>query len=560
MAPIPLPLTEEEATGLYQRGQYSDATYNQVLDAIRARNTPPVPTPTPAPITSAYQAPPPPSQAPTLPAAEPTPIPTAAPAAPAPSVAPTVNIPDSQPAPAAPAQPAAPGSLASDPAAPIDTGQDDGSSNIEKEFNTGIANKAIAAKMEADANVRKANLQSDFYAQQADRLKQYQAENAKRDLDSKTQLDEFAQQYQNAINTAANAKVDPNHYWADKTTSQKILASIAIALGGVGQALSNEHKNYVLEMIQKSITEDIDAQKENISKGFQAASQKGSLYSIMRSKFDDDRQATLAAQSAGLKIVEAQAQSQISKVDGDMAKAKGQDLIGALDIEAGKLDAQVLALKKQSIDTDTLSQLADTRGADAVARAVENDPEKRPRLVNQQVVYDYTTKPDGTQVPKIKTIIGLASTPEQKKEIDEGQQKLTALLQNLTDLRDLRAVHQVEGNIFNTNSDARARAKILSAEFAANYAQAKGMNSLRGVLPVVDKMLDEDPLGPGMVDPIGFFERAALMFGKNDAVLSQIDQIRDSLMKSTDNMFNPLYKLGNSRLANTSKLDAKRAY
>lgn len=62
-----------------------------------------------------------------------------------------------------------------------------------------------------------------------------------------------------------NSKVDPGRFWATRTTGQKIGSGIAIILSGIGQGLAGG-PNMALQVIDKIIDQDIDAQKANISK------------------------------------------------------------------------------------------------------------------------------------------------------------------------------------------------------------------------------------------------------------------------------------------------------
>jgi len=53
-------------------------------------------------------------------------------------------------------------------------------------------------------------------------------------------------------------------YWADKTTGDKVLAGLAIALGGFGAHLSGDKNNRALDIINSTIDRDLQIQKGNI--------------------------------------------------------------------------------------------------------------------------------------------------------------------------------------------------------------------------------------------------------------------------------------------------------
>lgn len=60
-----------------------------------------------------------------------------------------------------------------------------------------------------------------------------------------------------------NGKIDPSHLWHDVGTGGRIAAGIGILLAGVGSGLSGG-PNVALQMLDKAIDRDIDAQKTNL--------------------------------------------------------------------------------------------------------------------------------------------------------------------------------------------------------------------------------------------------------------------------------------------------------
>lgn len=65
--------------------------------------------------------------------------------------------------------------------------------------------------------------------------------------------------------------VDPNHYWASKSTGGKMLAGIGIILGGMGAGLQGRGgENPAMQAINRAVDADIDAQKANINNNWKA--------------------------------------------------------------------------------------------------------------------------------------------------------------------------------------------------------------------------------------------------------------------------------------------------
>lgn len=63
----------------------------------------------------------------------------------------------------------------------------------------------------------------------------------------------------------ADSRIDPNGFWNSRNTAQKVGASIALVLGGIGQAFGGG-PNQALAVIKDHMEKDIDAQKANLGK------------------------------------------------------------------------------------------------------------------------------------------------------------------------------------------------------------------------------------------------------------------------------------------------------
>lgn len=68
-----------------------------------------------------------------------------------------------------------------------------------------------------------------------------------------------------------------NDYWENKSTGDKVLAGIAIMLGGIGGQMQGDKSNRALDIINKAIEVDLDTQKNNIANQLNLAemSEKG---------------------------------------------------------------------------------------------------------------------------------------------------------------------------------------------------------------------------------------------------------------------------------------------
>jgi hypothetical protein len=135
--------------------------------------------------------------------------------------------------------------------------------------------------------------------------------------------------------------IDPNHWWASRSTGQTIAGVIGLALGGYlqGQGLQNPAG----QMIDNAIKNDLDAQKTNMNKNISLLKDRGELY-----RNEDERQvaelkaqrdSTIAAYTLANHSItgavsankdNADAQKSLLSLSADV-QLKGQQLVGTIN-------------------------------------------------------------------------------------------------------------------------------------------------------------------------------------------------------------------------------------
>jgi hypothetical protein len=118
-----------------------------------------------------------------------------------------------------------------------------------------------------------------------------------------------------------DATVDPDRYWASKSTGQKILGAIGLALG----SLSPDGVNRAAQMMGAAIDRDIEAQKAEhsfrLQKGDKALQGLQSMYAQQHQVFGDELAATSAAKVSALELAADTAEAQGAKYTSELAKA-----------------------------------------------------------------------------------------------------------------------------------------------------------------------------------------------------------------------------------------------
>lgn len=197
-----------------------------------------------------------------------------------------------------------------------------------------------AADAAANVEIAKADAAqkvASFQEQQAAQQRQAEAQRA-------AQLQKIQGDYDAAAREVAKPPpdVNPNRWWGSRSTAQKVTAGVAVALSGIGAGLirRGQASNGALDMINRFIAEDVDAQKANIEKDMRAKSMNlsamQSLYSMNLSRFGDARAAEAATRGMLLEKVRAETEAKIARSGSDVVRANGELLVGQIQQQAAQ--------------------------------------------------------------------------------------------------------------------------------------------------------------------------------------------------------------------------------
>jgi hypothetical protein len=208
----------------------------------------------------------------------------------------------------------------------------------------GMAQERQGISQEFKAGQKQADEAAGFIHQA--RVHQEVAEAQRQKMEEQRQVEATAQyqKVQNAADQAAQAsKINPNQFWESRSTPQKIMAAIGIALGGIGGGLSGHGGNAAMDVINKAIDRDIDAQKFNANQKQNAFQNQMGVYNVMRSKFGDERTAEAATRLAYMQNVEMQLKETAAKYQSPEMQAKFNMMMGKVQQQQGALMQQIHA-------------------------------------------------------------------------------------------------------------------------------------------------------------------------------------------------------------------------
>lgn len=198
-------------------------------------------------------------------------------------------------------------------------------SNREKAFADRDAAQAAAAH---EADVEKRMQFERFLQQGAD-------DNLARKR--KEAMDTFHADLEAREKEINETKIDPDHFWADKSTGQKIAFVLASALTGALNGRAGIQGNGVITAVNKRIDEDINAQVRNLGTKKEGLTHLQRVYQQAKEKWGDEGIARNQAKLIALTAAEKTARQQASLTRGDAAAAAADKFYSDVANERAKL-------------------------------------------------------------------------------------------------------------------------------------------------------------------------------------------------------------------------------
>lgn len=377
------------------------------------------------------------------------------------TVAPASSSPEqTSPAPAAPS----PGRV--DPsqlALPASKAPDSNVTSRIKAIEGGYQQAGQGIEHAAQAGMARANAQAHVQDVLAQDLQRQQIMQQKRESERQAEVDGQIQKFNELATEIKSAKVDPNHYWAEKSTGDKVMAAIGVGLGAIGAALTGSGQNAALHIIQTAIDRDIDAQKANLSKKGQDLQNQGTLIAMTRAKFGDARQAEAAARAIAIEGAQVRIQQIAAKYSAPEMKANAEKLMGELEVEKNKAMMAFQQIADQNAAMKQLSQ-----GGPIDATNLPEDVRKR-------------------YVPGV----GLALTEQDAKDVKTTKDSVDKMGSAVNKLIEIRKSIG-SGTLFDRKTVAEA--KQLATDVLLQYKNIAQLGVMsKSDQELLDRIIPEDP-------------------------------------------------------------------
>jgi len=313
-------------------------------------------------------------------------------------------------------------------------------------FAQGIKNEMLAGQDQA-------KMQADYY-------KGLEQNALKIDNDYKNQIAQMEQKKNEQIQKIENAtaeiqkqaEINPNRFFQNLSTGQKIQAGIAVALSGLGAALQGSNRNMALERIDDAINKDIMAQETGLKAKKDSLAASQSLLGTYSNQLGDVNAAKDLAKRDMYKIAEIKLQQQFNGLNGPVQTK----LMGQYQQQLGQLQ-----LKQQEYNQAAMSKLVSQVQTQQVlsGQGVQN-PFSLPEEMRKNLV-------------KVGDKYMVATSGGTQKDIEE---KLPAM-NNVQD-KARQVLNLIEsGGTKTLNREKMATIGTIMGDMGTSYSRMKGLGS-----------------------------------------------------------------------------------
>lgn len=279
-------------------------------------------------------------------------------------------------------------------------------------------------------------LQQDFADQQIKQQEIFKQKEAALDMELK-----------DIYEKTKGGQIDPNRFWNNQSSGNRIMASVAVALGAMGAAITGG-KNDALDIIQAQVNRDIEAQKAELG-------QRNNLLSFNLNRLGNLQAAEQATRLQQMSVLQAQLQSAAAKSGNKLAQAQLNKQM------ADYFVTRVAPMKSQLAQQQAFAQIAGGGAGDNAFALLGKDDQARA-----------VKMPDGSYK--------LAQSADDAKQIKEVVTSLDSLEQDVDDALSFAKGAGASANIgaFGFGTDAYEQSKALQTRIINGIGALKDMTKL----------------------------------------------------------------------------------
>lgn len=199
---------------------------------------------------------------------------------------------------------------------------------------TRVAGMADAARTQGLADIATNQANAAYEAEVAGKMQAY--ENAEQGKDDAIRemyderLRDLSERRERMEREVAETKIDPQQFWGDKTTGDKIAFVLAAAITGAFNGKAGIQGNQVLSAVNKRIDENINAQIRNLETKKGSVGELGRLYQQLREQGIEANAARAQLHARAIMEAQKMVRAQTSDTKSEAVRAGGESVLAGL--------------------------------------------------------------------------------------------------------------------------------------------------------------------------------------------------------------------------------------
>lgn len=327
-----------------------------------------------------------------------------------------------------------------------------------------------AARIKANAEAQGEAQTANMYQKISSDLETQAQIAAEKRAELARKRDEVLAKQEALVKEYESMTIDPNRLYASRTTGQKVVAGISLALSAIGGG------NKAGEAIEAAIDRDIAQQKAELDRKKENIGLRQNLLASVLSVIKDEESAIELTKGILLSNAELKAKQISASTKSKQAQANGLELLGQLSAKKQE------AYDKAKEDFAVERQIAATN------------------LVNNNIPVVTNEMIRGLNKETIKNVVpgvGIATGAEEKKDLIKGVEAFKKIDNAVKRILDLREEVGRLGGVL--NPEQRARANALQLDIFEGVRKVGGWGSMdASASEQIGKYTPEDPLGLGV--------------------------------------------------------------
>lgn len=297
------------------------------------------------------------------------------------------------------------------------------------------------------------------------------------------------------LDRVSKLSIDPNRFWANKDTADKVQIGIGLFLGAFGGAAGTGNK--AAQMIERAIANDVSMQEADIASQARSIDKRRGILADLRDNFKDMNQAKQAAIAAYLQDAQLKVNEIASKYEAPEVKAKAAQLIGELEIKKQEAGAKYMKdiLSKQPVRPDAMPELLTEEQRDRFVPGYGLALNKEDAKAAKELVGNFSAIKDNIgQLMALSNTAGASVSPELRAKAETissmliGQLRVPIVGPGAVTEKELELLHSIVANptnIFSLDSNNKIRLQTLRERM---NAQEQSQLKARGLFAPTEKL------------------------------------------------------------------------